>query len=255
MKPIMATSLALLALAFNGLASAGTLIDERTHPATPAPASQPAPTPAGAPVTPSAASGGRITGDITGAAWSTQSPRPKSVETLSSAILELRPDELPVTELEAPDSSLLDIPVTWTVPSTRVDALAQIAARYNVNLAISESNVTIAKVATPTKPRDPNAPLPKHPFEVKLGDVKLSTTFDRWAREGGVTARWDADKHVLIEAQMTFMATDVFDAISQALATPGIQDSEYPLEVCEYPNTPKLLRVTRQGDQVKDCPN
>jgi hypothetical protein len=66
--------------------------------------------------------------------------------------------------------------------------------------------------------------------------------------------RWDADRHLLIGAPMTFRGADAFDAISQALATPGIANSEYPLEVCQYPNTPPLLRITRQGEQARDCP-
>ncbi len=262
MKPIMASSLALLALAFSGVAGASALVDERSHVA----------------ASPSAASSnaagvqapGLATGAITGAVWGTPAPAPKTSETLSTALMELRPEQLPVVELQAPSSALLDLPVTWTVPSTRAAAVTEIAARYGVNLVISDASIEISRPAqipapqaAPAVPQvtavasagQPPAPPPKRAFEVRLSDVKLATAFDRWARANNVSVRWDADKHVLVEAQMTFMATDVFDAISQALATPGIQDSEYPLEVCEYPNTPLLLRVTRQGEQIKDCPN
>jgi hypothetical protein len=250
MKLIKATGLALFALAFHGVASAGPLVDERSHPAT---AAAPVLVPGSPTAKGSVASAtpGRVTGDTSEGGWSEASPWPKSGATLSTAILQLRPDQLPVIEMESTDQALLDLPVTWTVPSSRSEALAQIASRYSVNIAISDTNVAIAKAAV----FDPAAPPPKRAYEVKLSDVKLSTTFDRWARESGVSMRWDADKHLLIDAQETFMATDVFDAISQALATPGIKGSEYPLEVCEYPNTPKLLRVTRQGEQIKDCPN
>lgn len=91
-------------------------------------------------------------------------------------------------------------------------------------------------------------------FEIRPNDLKLHTAFARWAAEKGVRVKWDADKHVLIGAPMTFKAENIGDAFAQALATPGIQTSGYPLEVCEYPNTPVFYRVTRQGEQTKDCP-
>jgi Toxin co-regulated pilus biosynthesis protein Q len=99
----------------------------------------------------------------------------------------------------------------------------------------------------------PGAPVVR-PFEVRLSDIKLSTAMYRWAAESGVRIKWDADRHVLIGAPMVFKGNDVFDVVVQALSTPGIRNSDYPLEVCEYQNTPKLLRITRQGEQSKDCP-
>lgn len=90
-------------------------------------------------------------------------------------------------------------------------------------------------------------------YEVKLSDIRLSTAFERWGHENNVRIRWDADKQVLVEATV-FSGTNVLDAIGQALLTPGIANSDYPLEACEYPNTPKLIRITRRGEQAKDCP-
>ena len=103
------------------------------------------------------------------------------------------------------------------------------------------------------------APAPVHSpalrnFEVRLNDMRLSTSMSRWAAENGVRIRWDADKQVLISAPQTFQAGSILEAIAMALATPGIRNGEYPLEACEYPNTPRLIRVTRLGEQAKDCP-
>jgi hypothetical protein len=92
-------------------------------------------------------------------------------------------------------------------------------------------------------------------YDVYVSDVRLAVSLQRWAAQDGVRLRWDADKHLLITAPMAFQARSAFDAITQVLSTSGIRLGPYPLEVCEYPNTPPLLRVTRQGDQVKDCPN
>ena len=91
-------------------------------------------------------------------------------------------------------------------------------------------------------------------YEVRLSDMRLSTAFARWAMDDGVRIRWEADKHLLIDAPMAFEAKDAAQAVAMALATPGISSGAYPLEVCEYPNTPPLLRVTRRGEQTKECP-
>jgi len=91
-------------------------------------------------------------------------------------------------------------------------------------------------------------------YEVHVADVRLVASMQRWAAMDGVRLRWDADKHVLITAPMTFQARSAFDAIAQVLSTSGIRNGSYPLEVCEYPNQPALLRITRQGEQAKDCP-
>jgi len=88
---------------------------------------------------------------------------------------------------------------------------------------------------------------------VRLADVTLNKTLQRWASENGVRVRWDADKQLLIGAPDVVRARTVLEAIDQIFMTPGIRNSEYPLEACEYPNQPPLIRVTRQGEQAKDC--
>jgi hypothetical protein len=264
-----AMSLALLALAAHSAANAGAFVDERTHaPAAAAPvvamAAEALPAaPASAPtlkLVPAMFAKGRVEGRVTGAlsdaSWQTPAPRAKEdFVPLATAIMELRPQGLPAIEINAPDDATLDTPVTWTTNGSRLGAMSQIAARYGVNFAFEDAALTVRlSDALPTDKPNAIAALPKRAFEVRLNDIRLATAFERWARDSGERIRWDADKHLLIEAPMTFMATDAFDAITQALSTPGILNSEYPLEVCEYPNTPTLLRVTRQGEQAKDCP-
>jgi hypothetical protein len=95
----------------------------------------------------------------------------------------------------------------------------------------------------------------KRKFEVRLQDVRLHVAMQRWAADTGVRLRWDADRHVLISAPMVFEADDALQAVGMALSTPGIANSAHPLEVCAYPNVPPLLRITRQGEQGKDCTN
>lgn len=84
-------------------------------------------------------------------------------------------------------------------------------------------------------------------------DIRLATTFDRWAREAGYRLIWDARKHVLLSAGDSFVGT--FEgALDRALSSPAILKSEYPLEACFYPNNPPIVRITRLGEQTEQCP-
>ncbi|HEX4916678.1 MAG TPA: TcpQ domain-containing protein [Limnobacter sp.] len=95
-------------------------------------------------------------------------------------------------------------------------------------------------------------PLPLQQWELRLEDVRLDKALARWAKEAGYSFRWDADRYLLIGAASTFEGT-LPEAVQQVLETPGIAYSEYPLEACIYSNSPPLLRITRLGDQVREC--
>ena len=89
-------------------------------------------------------------------------------------------------------------------------------------------------------------------WELRVEDGRLDKAIRRWAKEAGYTFRWDADRYVMIAAGTTFSGT--FEhAVEQVLETPGIKNSEYPLEACVYNNEPPLLRITRLGDQKEEC--
>lgn len=89
-------------------------------------------------------------------------------------------------------------------------------------------------------------------WEIQLKDITLSKTFSRWAATAGYRVRWDAAKQVEIGGPDTF-EMPFEEAVQAVLSTPGIAESEYPLEVCFYPNVPPLARVTRKGEQEKEC--
>lgn len=141
--------------------------------------------------------------------------------------------------------------VSWASGATRRQVLNELAQRHGLTMRIVGGKLSVVRGA----PASSAVAVPMKKFEVRLSDMRLHVALQRWARETGVRLRWDADRHVLISAPMTFEATDALQAIGMALATPGIANSAYPMEVCEYPNTPVLLRITRQGEQAKDCPN
>lgn len=89
-------------------------------------------------------------------------------------------------------------------------------------------------------------------WELKLQDVTLNKAFTRWAAEAGYRVRWDARKHVVIGSPETY-EMPFEQAVTAALSSPGIQASEYPFDVCFYPNNPPLARITRRGEQDKEC--
>lgn len=90
------------------------------------------------------------------------------------------------------------------------------------------------------------------PWEIKLQDIHLANTFQRWAGVAGWRVRWDARKNVMIEAPDQLTGS-FEDAVRQVLEGPGIASSAHPLEVCFYPNTPPLARITLKGAQDKEC--
>lgn len=93
-------------------------------------------------------------------------------------------------------------------------------------------------------------PAPPEKWDVQIADVNLFATFDRWGRKAGYRVKWDATRHVLIDAPGE-IAGSFEEAVEGVLGSPGVSQSEYPLEVCFYPN--KVARITRRGDQQKEC--
>lgn len=117
---------------------------------------------------------------------------------------------------------------------------------------------TAAK-AVATAPAAPVA-VPAGRWEVRVSDVRLAATFERWAAESAANGQesykilWDAEKHVLIDATPVY-GGNMLDAVEAALSTPAIRRSAYPLEACLYPNTPPLIRITKRGEQTEACPD
>jgi hypothetical protein len=101
-------------------------------------------------------------------------------------------------------------------------------------------------VALPLAPPPPPAPK----WEVQIADVNLLKTFQRWGSEAGYRIKWDAARHVLVDASGVIEGS--FEkAVETVLSSPGIRQSDFPLEVCFYPN--QVARITRRGDQQKEC--
>ena len=123
----------------------------------------------------------------------------------------------------------------------------------------------LATACQAVQAQNPPDPLPVAPFgpasspgssdqrwEVKASDVTLARTLERWAAAGGHKLKWDASRNFLIGAPDLYVGT--FEgALQHVLRSPGIRYSDYPLEACFYANTPPLVRITRQGEQSREC--
>ncbi len=157
------------------------------------------------------------------------------------------------------------VPVALTVKSnTEQVALADIprvSAAMPAAEAAAQAVAAVTSgqiVVTPVVPAKVNVEkpaiieaTPSQTWQIDVKDVTLATTFNRWANAAGQKVRWDADRHILVEAPDSLVGS-FEDAVTRVLSSAGIAQSTYPLEVCFYPNNPPLARITRKGEQ-KDC--
>ena len=89
-------------------------------------------------------------------------------------------------------------------------------------------------------------------WSVLVQDITLERTLQRWGAQAGVRLKWDAQRNFLIGAPDTIEGT--FEtALQTVLNSAGIRQSDYPLEACIYANDPPLVRITRRGEQSREC--
>jgi len=89
-------------------------------------------------------------------------------------------------------------------------------------------------------------------WSVLVQDITLARTLERWGAQAGYRVKWDAQRNFLIGAPDSVEGT--FEtALKAILGSAGIRQSDYPLEACIYANTPPLVRITRQGEQAREC--
>ena len=89
-------------------------------------------------------------------------------------------------------------------------------------------------------------------WSVLVQDITLARTLERWGAQAGYRVKWDAQRNFLIGAPDSIEGS--FEtALKALLNSAGIRQSDYPLEACIYANTPPLVRITRQGEQAREC--
>jgi hypothetical protein len=103
----------------------------------------------------------------------------------------------------------------------------------------------------PYSPPGPSEAATTH-WNVLVQDITLARTLERWGAQAGVRVKWDAQRNFLIGAPDSVDGS--FEtALKTILESAGIRQSDYPLEACIYANTPPLVRITRQGEQTREC--
>lgn len=187
-------------------------------------------------------------------------PNPRVVERDLSMRKSVVP--LPVKPRRVVDGTLAAVPLA-SVPAIAPASVksvepkpAEVKGASVVKLAEVKGAVAVkpAVAAPPPPPR-----MPVQQWEVRVSDVRLAATFERWAKQSADAGMpykilWDAEKHVLIDATPVYGGS-FLEAIEQALKTPAIRRSAYPLEACLYDNNPPVVRITKLGEQAKDCPD
>jgi hypothetical protein len=89
-------------------------------------------------------------------------------------------------------------------------------------------------------------------WSVLVQDITLARTLERWGAQAGYRVKWDAQRNFLIGAPDSVEGS-FESALKTLLDSAGIRQSDYPLEACIYANTPPLVRITRQGEQAREC--
>jgi len=136
-----------------------------------------------------------------------------------------------------------------------------------VNVAVLSALSVLACAAGLARAAEPPRalPLPVAPYagamaagptmahwSVLVQDITLARTLERWGAQAGYRVKWDAQRNFLIGAPDSVEGT--FEtALKAILDSAGIRQSDYPLEACIYANTPPLVRITRQGEQAREC--
>jgi hypothetical protein len=126
------------------------------------------------------------------------------------------------------------------------------------------SLAALSALSAPADAAEPAQALPVVPYgapavaagaghwSVLVQDITLARTLERWGAQAGYRVKWDAQRNFLIGAPDSVDGS--FEtALTAVLNSAGIRQSDYPLEACIYANTPPLVRVTRQGEQAREC--
>lgn len=250
---------ALFGLLVVATAAQAGFVDERSSTRLPAAESAAAATTApAAPVAPAVA---QVSGAFDHPGWQGRAPAGQPPRALASAIAALLPANHPSVAIQAPED-ILDAQVAWPKEVSRLEALRAISADNALSFELVGGTLRITRASAPSASSplaaaaqpgtSAGAPISAR-WEILPTDTRLATALERWAKQAGYSFRWDAERHALIEGAHTFLGT-FEQAVRGALDTPGIALSAYPLESCIYPNNPPLLRITRKGEQAKDCP-
>lgn len=147
--------------------------------------------------------------------------------------------------------------VKTNVSNEASHTLSTVAANSNkTHQLITTADPVITPIPiklAPVTPITADKPIPTPMvWEIKLQDITLAQTLQRWSQKAGWKLIWDVDKHLLIDSPHQLEGS-FEEAVGWLLSTPSLAAAGIPLEVCFYPNTPPLARVTKKGQQDQEC--
>jgi Toxin co-regulated pilus biosynthesis protein Q len=139
----------------------------------------------------------------------------------------------------------------WAAPLSMAMAADEPASRV-MAAGRNEIEVPADPLVLGVLPKSPAPQEAQMRWEIRSSDVTLAKTLERWAATASHRLKWDAARNFLIGASDVYIGS--FEgAVEHLLSSPGIRLSDYPLEACIYANTPPLIRITRQGEQSREC--
>ena len=132
-------------------------------------------------------------------------------------------------------------------PALAADSFQSMARPWH---AAAEAPLPVAPYAPAAPPATADGASAR--WSVLVQDITLARTLERWGAQAGYRVKWDAQRNFLIGAPDSVEGTFEM-ALKAILGSAGIRQSDYPLEACIYANTPPLVRITRQGEQAREC--
>ncbi|MFN9709400.1 MAG: TcpQ domain-containing protein [Burkholderiales bacterium] len=154
--------------------------------------------------------------------------------------------------LPARPSSELKLPVAHYILTKETQSSSVSINPPPTSVATSRATIDSTLVAPVPSSNQASMLVTPTRWEVKTSDITLYRTLERWSQSAGYKLKWDATKNFLIGAPDTHVGT-FESALQSVLSSTGIYLSDYPLEACIYANTPPLVRITRQGEQAREC--
>ncbi len=163
-------------------------------------------------------------------------------------------DNLPTSSLIASKTHITKLiqPEAPNKPLAISVAVALATSNNTPNTSSSHPETTASKLVPNNSQATEKLLSPASLWEIRLQDITLAQTLQRWSQQAGWKLIWDVDKHILIDSPHQFKG-NFEEAVSLLLAAPSFAAAGLPLEVCFYPNTPPLARITRKGEQEKEC--
>lgn len=139
-------------------------------------------------------------------------------------------------------------PATPTVPVLPAKLAREIPVRVAVAPLAAAPSPAVARVTVPVNVPTVAVAAPTQVWEVKVSDVTLRRTLQRWARQAGWQVSWEVKIDYPVQLEAVYRGS--FDSAVEHF-TNALRGSDYPLAACFYDGN-HVVRVMHFGD-MKTC--